>query len=71
MPKDIGELEADGDASANTQPDGTDPEPPKFAKKSEENTENTAETSNKDVKPEGDATAAKGMSYGSASKFTP
>lgn len=37
MPKDISELEGDGDARTSSQPDGTDPEPPKIAKKPENN----------------------------------
>lgn len=40
-PKDIGELEGDGDASANSQPDGTETESPIIAEKSENDANNT------------------------------
>ncbi|KAE9984294.1 hypothetical protein EG328_008970 [Venturia inaequalis] len=40
-PKDIGELEGDGDASANSQPDGTETEPPIITEKSENDANDT------------------------------
>lgn len=43
MPKDISELEGDGDANINSPPDGTDPEPPKIAQNSENDAEDSPE----------------------------
>lgn len=58
MPKEIGELEGDGDASATSQPDGTDLESPKVAEKSVNDADDITEAPREDEPKDVDTTPA-------------